>query len=165
MTIFAKSIAPTRFEQLLALICALLALTVAVAVVRGASEWHYIGPTIWVHMATVMLAVVLTPAVLLMPRGTRVHRAVGAVWMVAMLVTAIVSLFVRTLRPGHLSPIHFFSFLTLFTLPRALWFAHSHQIERHRRSVLSLVIGALLIAGWLTFPFGRLLGRWLYGDI
>ena len=110
-----------------------------------------------------MLAVVLTPVVLLMRRGTRIHRALGAVWIAAMLTTAIVSLFVRTIRPGHLSPIHFFSFLTLVTVPRALWFAHTHQVDKHRRAILGTIIGALLIAGWLTFPFGRMLGQWLFG--
>lgn len=163
MSVSIKSLEPTRTERVLALICGLLALTVAVAVIRGAPQWPLIGPTIWAHLATVMLAVVLTPVVLLMRRGTRVHRAIGAVWIVAMLTTAIVSLFVRTIRPGHLSPIHFFSFLTLVTVPRALWFAHTHQVEKHRRAILGTIIGALLIAGWLTFPFGRLLGRWLFG--
>jgi uncharacterized membrane protein len=157
-----KTLEPTWFERLLALICGLLALTVAVAVFRGMPQWPQIGPTIWVHLATVMLAVVLTPAILLMQRGTRLHRAVGAVWMMAMLTTAIVSLFVRTIRPGHLSPIHFFSFLVLFTVPRAFWFAHRHQIDKHRRAILSTIIGALLIAGWLTFLSGRLLWWWLF---
>lgn len=163
MTQFSRSLEPTRIERVLALVCGLLALVVVAAVIRGAPYWYQAGPTIWAHLATVMLAVALTPAMLLMPRGTRLHRAMGAVWIAAMLVTAIVSLFVRTIRPGHLSPIHFFSFLTLVTVPRALWFAHTHQIERHRRAILGTVAGALLIAGWLTFPFGRMLGRWLFG--
>jgi uncharacterized membrane protein len=158
-----KSLAPTRIERALALICGLLAVVVAVAVVRGVPYWQQATPTIWAHLATVMLAVALTPVILLMRRGTRLHRTMGAVWIVAMLFTAIVSLFVRTIRPGHLSPIHFFSFLTLVTVPRALWFAHTHQIDRHRRAVLGTIIGALMIAGWLTFPFGRMLGRWLLG--
>lgn len=157
-----ETLEPTWLERLLALICGLLALTVAVAVIKGAPQWPLIGPMIWAHLATVMLAVVLTPAILLMQRGTPRHRVMGAVWMAAMLTTAIVSLFVRTIRPGHLSPIHFFSFLVLVTVPRALWFAHTHQIDKHRRAILSTIIGALLIAGWLTFPFGRLLGRWLF---
>jgi uncharacterized membrane protein len=26
-----------------------------------------------------------------------------------------------------------------------------------------MVLGALLVAGFFTFPFGRLMGRWLFG--
>ena len=35
-------------------------------------------------------------------------------------------------------------------------------LARHRRSVHGMVIGALLIAGFFTFPFNRLLGAWLF---
>jgi uncharacterized membrane protein len=34
---------------------------------------------------------------------------------------------------------------------------------RHRRGIRAMVLGALLIAGFFTFPFDRLLGRWLFG--
>jgi uncharacterized membrane protein len=33
---------------------------------------------------------------------------------------------------------------------------------RHRRGVRAMVTGALLIAGFFTFPFDRLLGHWLF---
>jgi uncharacterized membrane protein len=35
-------------------------------------------------------------------------------------------------------------------------------VKRHRRSVRAMVTGALLIAGFFTFPFNRLLGHWLF---
>jgi uncharacterized membrane protein len=36
-------------------------------------------------------------------------------------------------------------------------------VARHRRTIRALVIGALLVAGFFTFPFGRMLGVWLFG--
>ena len=36
--------------------------------------------------------------------------------------------------------------------------ARTHKVALHRSSVRGMVTGALLIAGFFTFPFGRLLG-------
>jgi uncharacterized membrane protein len=41
--------------------------------------------------------------------------------------------------------------------------ARAHDRRRHERGVRGVVIGALLIAGFFTFPLGRLLGSWLSG--
>ncbi|CAA2154756.1 hypothetical protein MBRA_00431 [Methylobacterium brachiatum] len=42
------------------------------------------------------------------------------------------------------------------------WHARLHRVDAHRYTALSLITGALLIAGFFTFPFGRMLGRWLF---
>jgi uncharacterized membrane protein len=44
-----------------------------------------------------------------------------------------------------------------------IWAARTHRYAAHRRAVRGMVTGALLIAGFFTFPFGRLLGHWLFG--
>jgi uncharacterized membrane protein len=44
-----------------------------------------------------------------------------------------------------------------------VWYARRHQVARHRGAVRGMVMGALLVAGFFTFPFGRLMGRWLFG--
>lgn len=154
---------PTAYERVLAVLSGLLGLTVMAAIIRGQPHWRDASPQIWAHLLTVTAAVALTPALLLMKRGTRQHRGLGMVWMGLMLATAIISLFVRVIHPGDFSPIHIFSIITLIGVPRALWLARQHRIAEHRRTILGLVTGALLIAGWLTFPFGRMLGRWLLG--
>ena len=41
--------------------------------------------------------------------------------------------------------------------------ARRHQHARHRAVVRSMVAGALLIAGFFTFPLDRLMGHWLFG--
>ncbi len=70
---------------------------------------------------------------------------------------------IRGLNGGSLSVIHILSAWTLIQVPLIVWAARSHNIARHRAAVRGMVTGALLIAGIFTFPFGRLLGHWLFG--
>ena len=156
-------LAPTTYERVLALLSGLLGLTVIAAILRGQPHWHDASPQIWAHLLTVLLAVALTPAMLLMTRGTLRHRQLGMVWMGMMFATAIISLFVKVIHPGHFSPIHIFSVITIIGVPRALWLARRRRIAEHRATIRNMITGALLIAGWLTFPFGRMLGQWLFG--
>lgn len=65
--------------------------------------------------------------------------------------------------PGRFSVIHILSLWTLVQVPVIWWSARTHDVARHKGSVRGMVIGALLTAGFFTFPFGRLLGRWLFG--
>jgi uncharacterized membrane protein len=70
---------------------------------------------------------------------------------------------VTTSRPGHFSPIHILSVLVIVLVPMLIRAARRHDVARHRRTVRGIVIGALLVAGFFTFPFDRLLGHWLFG--
>lgn len=80
-----------------------------------------------------------------------------------MLLAALVSLTIRLNKDGSFSVIHILSVYVLVMVPRFVWQARTHQVARHRSGVRGMVIGALLVAGFFTFPFGRLLGRWLLG--
>jgi uncharacterized membrane protein len=55
------------------------------------------------------------------------------------------------------------SLFVLVMVPRLILQARAHNVAGHRSTVRGLVIGALLIAGFFTFPFNRLLGQWLLG--
>lgn len=110
---------------------------------------------------TIMVALALTPVILLGRRGTGRHRLLGRIWAGAMVLTALLSLFVRTINPGHFSLIHLLSLFTLVQVPLIVWSARTHRVERHRGAVRAMVTGALLVAGFFTFPFHRLLGHWL----
>lgn len=159
----AKPIAADRYERALAIASALLLTIVLVAVLRGAPAWGRVPMVVWIHLATMTVALALTPVMLLRSRGDRRHRQLGRVWVGAMLLTAVDSFFVRTSHPGHFSPIHLLSIYVLVQAPLVWWSACTHRIVLHRRLVRGLVTGALLIAGFFTFPFHRLLGDWLFG--
>jgi uncharacterized membrane protein len=155
--------APDTYERVLSVGAIVLLGFVIAAVVRGANEWHMIKTIVWVHLLSISLAVVLTPVMLLRPRGTASHRALGRVWASAMLATALISFGVRGINQGSFSFIHILSVWTAIQVPIIVWSARTHRIKRHRSAVRGMVTGALLIAGFFTFPFDRLLGHWLFG--
>lgn len=159
----ANPFAPDTLERVLAAAAAALLLTVIVALVKGHAQWSIVPLNIWLHIATVMLALILTPVMLLRRRGDRFHRQLGWVWATAMLLTALISFDMRYTNRGGFSFIHILSAWTLIQVPIIVWSARTHNVVRHRRSVRGMVIGALLIAGFFTFPFNRLLGHWLFG--
>lgn len=158
-----RSLAPDIFERILATSAIVLMIAVIAALGRGRAEWHLVPVQVWLHIATIMTALALTPVMLLRRRGDALHRQLGRVWVVAMILTAIDSLFVRFSNHGNFSFIHILSVWTLIQVPVIFWAARTHNVHRHRNAVRGMVTGALLIAGFFTFPFGRLLGRWLFG--
>jgi uncharacterized membrane protein len=64
---------------------------------------------------------------------------------------------------GPWSPIHLLAIFTLAMLPIAVWRAHRHEVARHRRAILGLFLGALVIAGLFTFLPGRIMHAVLFG--
>jgi uncharacterized membrane protein len=110
------------------------------------------------HLTTVLLALPLGLSQLLLPKGTIRHRTVGYIWLALMVFTALVSFAIHTINPGGLSPIHIFSVATLAGAPFIAIFARRGEVERHRRTVLGVMGGGLVVAGLFTFIPGRVLG-------
>lgn len=157
------SIAPNWYDKLLSAAAALLLAVVLVALAKGYPHWAAVPGIVWGHLVTVLIALVLTPWQLLGTRGTARHRLFGKIWVAAMVATAALSLFVRTINPGHFSLIHLLSIFVLVMAPRVWLTARAHRVAQHRATVRGLVTGALLIAGFFTLPPFRLLGSWLFG--
>lgn len=154
---------------LLAVASGVLALAALLAIARGRAQWGEVPPLIWLHLVTIVFVTVLTPVMLLRSKGNRWHRLLGYAWTGAMIVAAATSLFFSTGAPqgwgvftGDFSSIHILSVVVLILVPRLVLAARAHDREKHERIVRGFVIGALLIAGFFTFPFGRLLGHWLF---
>lgn len=145
-----------------ALAWALLAVVI-VAVLRGHAEWNLVPRTVWLHLATVAVVLVLTPVMLTRRKGDRLHRQLGWIWAGAMWATGLFSLTIAPPAGRMFSPIVLLSLFVLYAVPRLIQQARAHDIAAHRGTVRGLVIGALLIAGFFTFPFDRLLGHWLFG--
>lgn len=157
------SLAPDGFDRILSAAALILLGFVFAALWRGRAEWGEVPAFVWAHIATIVLAVSLTPVMLLRRRGDRLHRKLGWVWVSAMGLTALLTFGIRGLNGGALSFIHILSAWTLVQVPLIVWAARSHNIARHRAAVRGMVAGALIIAGIFTFPFDRLLGHWLFG--
>ncbi|THD77472.1 MAG: DUF2306 domain-containing protein [Phenylobacterium sp.] len=155
----------------------IVALTAGPALVRGAPaiarslaahpphapDWGPIihaSPAIQIHLATILAAMVATAVLMVGVKGSRLHRVLGWSWTVAMLVTAVATLFIR----GNVGPsfhgfgfLHLFAVVTLVSVPRAVLAARRHDIARHAAIVSALAVGGFGIAGVAAFLPGRLL--------
>ncbi|UVO54944.1 DUF2306 domain-containing protein [Sphingomonas sp. SUN039] len=159
---YGKPLTPDPFERVLSVGAVVLLACIVVAVAKGRAQWGMIPAMVWPHLLTIVIAVALTPVMLLRRRGDTLHRQLGWVWVVAMLATAASSFFIRDINHGGFSFIHILSLWTLFQVPLIVWSARTHNVRQHRSSVRGMVTGALLVAGFFTFPFDRLLGHWLF---
>ena len=154
---------PDWFDRLLAGAALVLLAFVLTALWRGRDEWNQVPAFVWAHIFTILIAVTLTPVMLLRRRGDRLHRRLGWIWVSAMGLTAALTFGIRGLNSGSLSLIHILSAWTLIQVPLIVWSARTHNVARHRGAVRGMVAGALIIAGIFTFPFDRLMGHWLFG--
>ncbi len=118
------------------------------------------------HISTVIPAFLIGTYLLINRKGTSRHKLLGKVYMVLMLVTALITLFMSAeVGPtlfGHFGFIHILSLLVFYTVPAAVFAARNANIKAHRGSMLSLYIGGILIAGSFAFMPGRLLHSWLF---
>jgi len=122
------------------------------------------SPAIQFHAFAAMGAFLLGVVQLSAPKGTLPHRTVGWIWVTLMLVVSISAFFIHQLRIwGQWSPIHLLAIFTLVMLPVAVWRAHKHKVEQHRRAMLGLFVGALVIAGLFTFVPGRIMYAVIFG--
>lgn len=122
-----------------------------------------------IHVATVVPAFVIgTFLIFISAKGAPLHRALGYLYLVLMSVTAVTTLFVHQLMPQSplwgLSPIHLLVPLTLFAVVGALRGAWTHNIAMHKRAMIGLYVGGMLIAGALTFLPGRIMHAVAFGS-
>lgn len=121
----------------------------------------------YIHLATVLPAFVIGTIILFVKKGTKFHRVSGRIYMVLMLITAVVTLFMPALVGGrlfnHFGWIHLFSFLTLYTVPTAYTAIKKGNVKAHKRKMILLYVGAILIAGGFTLMPGRYLHGILFG--
>lgn len=122
------------------------------------------SPEIIAHALAAMAAFALGLIQLAGPKGTRFHRALGWFWVGLMALVAVSSLFVNTTCTfGPFSAIHLLSLLTIIALPMGVAAARQHRVSRHGRIMISLYIGALVIAGVFTFSPGRIMHDVAFG--
>jgi len=64
---------------------------------------------------------------------------------------------------GPWSPIHLLSIFTLIVLPLTVWRARQHDVSGHRRVMILIFAGALVVAGLFTFVPGRVMHAVVFG--
>ena len=123
------------------------------------------SPAIQAHAFAAMSAFALGIVQLSAPKGTLPHRTIGWIWVALMVVVGVSSFFIHGMRLfGLWSPIHLLSIFTLVALPLAVLAAHRHAVDRHRRAMISIFVGGLVVAGLLTFLPGRIMHAVAFGS-
>ena len=99
------------------------------------------------------------------PKGTIPHRVIGWAWVALMAVVAVTAFFIHEIRLwGPWSPIHLLAIYTLAMLPLAVLHARKHRVVNHRNAMISIFVGALIIAGAFTFLPGRVMHAVAFGQ-
>ena len=120
--------------------------------------------TIPLHAFAAMAAFALGIVQFAAPKGTLPHRTIGWIWVALMAVVAASSFWIHEIRlVGPFSPIHLLSIFTLVMLPLAVWRAHTHRVADHRRIMILMFAGALVVAGLFTLLPGRIMHRVVFG--
>jgi uncharacterized membrane protein len=127
----------------------------------------YYDTLMFLHLYTVIPCVFIGGFLLVIKKGTGIHKRLGRLYMVLMLFTAIVTLFMPAYVGGrvlnHFGWIHLFSFLTIWTVPTAYIAIKKGNIKAHKRKMILLYFGALIIAGAFTLMPGRYLHDVFFG--
>src|ERR1700751_3325248 len=122
------------------------------------------APAIPIHAFAAMAAFAIGLVQFAAPKGTLPHRPLGWIWVALMALVALSSFWVHTIRlVGPWSPIHLLSIFTLVMLPIGAWMAHRHRVADHRRIMILIFSGALVIAGLFTLVPGRIMHTVLFG--
>ena len=122
------------------------------------------APAIPLHAFAAMSAFALGLVQFAAPKGTLPHRTIGWIWVLLMAAVAVSSFWIHQIRlVGPWSPIHLLSIFTLAMLPLAVWNAHRHRVADHRRAMIAIFSGALVIAGLFTLLPGRIMHTVVFG--
>ena len=116
------------------------------------------APVIQVHAFAAMTAFALGVVQLAAPKGTLPHRTIGWIWVALMATIAISSFWIHSIRlVGPFSPIHLISIFVLVMLPLAVLAARRHDVPHHRKRMIGMFVGGLVVAGGFTFWPGRIM--------
>lgn len=117
---------------------------------------------IMLHVSTVLPAIPLGAYLLLARKGTKRHKQLGKLWIALMVATALSAVFIKT--SGHFSPIHIFVPLTLIGAWKTISTARAGNMTGHKKQIMGLYFGALMIPGIVAFALpGRLMNMLMFG--
>ena len=122
------------------------------------------APAIPLHAFAAMAAFVLGAVQLAAQKGTLPHRTLGWIWVLLMAFVAASAFWIHQIRLwGPWSPIHLLSIFTLVMLLVGVIAARSHNVARHKRTMMGLFGGALIIAGLFALMPGRIMHAVVFG--
>ncbi len=115
------------------------------------------GIAIQVHVVAALLTLGIGIYLMMAPKGFRMHRTFGWVWVISMAVTAGSSFFIMTLFQNFWSPIHALSAWTMIGLPVGIAAIRRRNVKKHREEMTNMFVGGMVVAGLFTLLPGRML--------
>jgi len=95
-----------------------------------------------IHLAAVVPAVVIGVVQLTAPKGTRPHKRLGWIWVLAMAVAALSSFWIMEQRKdAGWSVIHLLSVWVLIALSLAIWHIRRGNVRAHKRYMVGTLLG------------------------
>lgn len=123
---------------------------------------HYNKLPVIIHVAAVLPTIPLGGWLLLARKGTALHKRLGKLWLVLMLVTATSAIFIQT--SGGFSWIHLFVPMTFHAAWKVMATAKAGDIQAHKRHLVFTYLTALMLPGLAAFLVpGRLMNVMLLG--
>jgi uncharacterized membrane protein len=122
------------------------------------------GWLITLRASTAAVSLLLGIFILVRPKGSLVHRALGYAWLVGMALAVLSSLFISQIRVwGPFSPIHLLSVFTLFSLFYGWRAARRHDRRAHQITMIATWVDALGLNFWFTLLPGRVMHEVFFG--
>lgn len=121
------------------------------------------GPAIQLHVAAAVVAVVLSAAIVIVRRGTPVHKRIGRAWVAMLVAICISSFWITGMNGSSYSWIHLLSAWTLLGLGKAVWAVRTGDVRVHKYAMISTMAGALGGAGFFAFMPDRMMYAVLFG--
>lgn len=122
------------------------------------------GWAVQIHLVTVLAAFAIGTWMMIRPKGTTPHKALGRAYVVLMLASAVSTFWIRGIGHGSFSFLHLLSIFVLLALPFALVMARLGRVRVHCYTMIGVYLGGIWIAGLLTLLPGRLLHRAVLGS-
>jgi uncharacterized membrane protein len=112
-----------------------------------------------IHLAAVIPAAAIGVAQLAAPKGTRPHKRLGWIWVLAMTTAAVSSFWIVEIRKGEgWSVIHLLSIWVLMAMALALWHIRRGNVRAHKRYMVGTLLGLAGAGAGALLP-GRFLAQ------
>ncbi|SDB97367.1 Uncharacterized membrane protein [Raineyella antarctica] len=118
-------------------------------------ELNDIAPLIAVHLVAATYVLVLGPVQILRRRRDRMHRMLGAGWVLAIAVTCLTSFGIRS--TAGFSWLHALSVFTLVTVTLGVLAAVRHDSRAHRGNMIGSYFGTVAAFVWAAADPERLI--------
>lgn len=123
------------------------------------------SPMIQIHAYGAIAALVVGTIVLLLRKGTGLHKLLGRIWIGLMLIVSLSSFFINEGQMlGPFSWIHALSIATLFGLVSGYAAIRRGNVAAHRANMVIVYVSGLILAGAFTLLPGRRMHAVIFAD-